>query len=72
MIWFEIVLKLVENGLDFLLTFVGNLSNLSINKRSWNNWVVLKRIDGCQVRLPPECLVDTSQILSSCPANAPT
>ena len=38
MIWFEIVLKLVGNRLDFLWIFVGNLSNTSLNKSSWNNW----------------------------------
>ena len=37
-----------------------------------NNWVVLKRTDGCQLLLPPGLLVDTSLILSSCPANCPT
>ena len=46
MIWFEKVLKLVGNGLDFLWKNIGNLSNTSLNKSSWNNWVVLKRIDG--------------------------
>ena len=40
MIWFEKVLKLVGNGLDFLWKFVGNLS---LNKNAWNHWVVLKR-----------------------------
>ena len=28
-IWFEIVLNLVGNGIDFLWKFVGNLSNTS-------------------------------------------
>ena len=37
MIWFEIVLKLVGNGLDFRGKFDGNLSNTSLNKSSWNN-----------------------------------
>ena len=28
-IWFEIVLKLARNGLDFLWKFVGNLGNVT-------------------------------------------
>ena len=44
MVWFEIVLKLVGNGLDLVWKYVGNLSNTSLSKNSWNNWVVLKRI----------------------------
>ena len=45
MIWLEIVLKLVGNVLDFLWKFVG--SNTSLDNSSWNNWVVLKRIERC-------------------------
>ena len=45
MIWVEIVLKLVRNRLDFVWKFVGNFSNTSLNKSSWNNWLVLKRTD---------------------------
>ena len=44
MIWFEKVLKLVGNELDFVWKLVENFSNTSFNKSSWNNWVVLKRI----------------------------
>ena len=32
--------------------FVGNLCNTSLNKSSWNNWVVLNRTDRCQLLLP--------------------
>ena len=45
MIWFEIILKLVGNGLNFVSKFVGNLSNTILNKHSWNNWLILKRTD---------------------------
>ena len=45
LIWFEKVLKFAGNGLDFVWKFVGNLCNTSLNKSSWNNWVVLKRTD---------------------------
>ena len=41
MIWFEIVLKLVGNELDFVWKFVGFLS-ITINKSNWYYWVVLK------------------------------
>ena len=68
MIWFEIVLKLIENGFDFVWKFVRNMSNTSFKKRSWNNWVVLKRTDRWELFLPPELLVNTSQILSSLPS----
>ena len=45
MIWFEIVLKPVGNRMDIVWKFIRNLSNTSLNKSSWNNWVVLKRTD---------------------------
>ena len=45
MIWFEIVLKQVGNGLDFVWKFVGNFSNTSLNKSSRNNCLILKRTD---------------------------
>ena len=45
MIWFEIVLKFVGNGLDFVWKFIVNLSDTSLNKSSWNNWLFLKRTD---------------------------
>ena len=45
MIWLEIVLKLVGNRLDLVWKLVGNLSNTSLNKSPWNNWVVLKTTD---------------------------
>ena len=44
-IWFEIFLKLIGNGLDLVWKLVGNLSNTSLNKSSWNNCVVPKRTD---------------------------
>ena len=72
MIWFEIVYKFVENGLDYVWKFVGNLCNTSLNKSSRNNWVAMKRTNMCQLLLPSGYLVDTSQILSYCPADAPT
>ena len=58
-IWFEIILKHDENGLDY----VWKCEPTSLNKSSGNNWVVLKRTDRCQLLLNPEYLVDTSQIL---------
>ena len=36
-IWFEIDMKLVINGLDMVWKLVGILSDTSLNKRSWNN-----------------------------------
>ena len=70
MIWSEIVLKLVGNGLDFFWgKLFGHVNNTSLNKNSSNNWVVMKRTDRCQLLLPPALLVDISQILSSWLAN---
>ena len=66
----EIVLKLAGNGLDFLWKFVENVSNISLNRSTWNNWVVLKRTDRYQVLMSSGYLVDVSQILPTCPANA--
>ena len=43
MIWFEIVLKLIGNRLDIFWKFVVILSDISLNKSSWNNWLVLIR-----------------------------
>ena len=60
MIWFQIFLKLVGNGLDFVCKSFGHLSDTSFNKISWNNWLVLKMIDGCQLLLPSGLLVNTS------------
>ena len=45
MILFEIFLKLVGNRLHFVWKLVVNLSKTSLNKSSWNNWLVLIRTD---------------------------
>ena len=63
MIRFEIVLELVVNGLDFVWKLVGNLSKTSLDKSSWNYWVILKRTDRFQL-LCPGLLDDICQILS--------
>ena len=57
---FDLVKSLFEtcwksNG--FGLQFIENFSNTSLNKSSWNNWLVLKRMDRCQL-LAPGWLVD--------------
>ena len=45
MIWLEIFLKFVGNKMNLVWKFVGTFSNTSLNKSSWNNWLVLKRTD---------------------------
>ena len=52
----EIVWKLV--CMYWIFFFFGGggefvVSNTSLNKSSWNNWVVLKRTDRCQLFLSP-------------------